>query len=313
MVFSPGIFSEKQIDVMANCDETLNILVGSVRSGKTIASLIAFLRILQFFPDSNIMFVGKSDKTLYRNVLMPLKEIVGSSNFSYSRTIGEGRVFKHNFYTAGAYDEKSVEKIQGITLALAYGDEVTTWPESFFQMLISRLSEKGAKFIGTCNPEGPYHWLKKKFIDRENEISLRSWVFYLDENQNLPLDYVKKLKEFYTGLWFKRLILAQWVLAEGAVYDMFSEDKHVREIDADTWRNIVIKHVSVDYGTNNPTVFQLWGTDGHRRYLKKEYYYDSKEHGRQKTDAEYARDLIQFIGPEHVQCAIIDPSAASFK
>ena len=259
------------------------------------------------------MFVGKSDKTLYRNVLMPLREIVGKSNFSYSRTIGEGKIYSHHFYTVGAYDEKSVDKIQGITLALAYGDELTTWPENFFQMLISRLSEYDAKFIGTCNPEGPYHWLKTKFLDRENEISLKSWEFFLDENKNLPPDYVVRLKQFYTGLFYKRYILGQWVLAEGAIYDMFSEEKHVKTVPDELWNNITTKHVSIDYGTNNPCVFQLWGNDGKKRYLRKEYYYDSKEHGRQKTDAEYAQDLVEFLGSEKVWSVIVDPSAASFK
>jgi len=313
MAFKPGIFSGKQLDVMANCAETLNILVGSVRSGKTIASLIAFLMLLPLYQGSNILFVGKSDKTLYRNVLMPLKEIVGQSNFSYSRTIGEGKIFEYPFYTAGAYDEKSVDKIQGITLALAYGDEITTWPENFFQMLISRLSEYNAKFIGTCNPEGPYHWLKTGFLDRENEISLKSWEFFLDENKNLPSDYVVRLKQFYTGLFYKRYILGQWVLAEGAIYDMFSEEKHVRKISEELWKNITIKHVSVDYGTHNPCVFQMWGNDGHKRYLKREYYYDSNEKGKQKTDAEYADDLLNFIGLDHIYGVIVDPSAASFK
>lgn len=313
MAFKPGIFSQKQIDVMANCVATLNILVGSVRSGKTIASLIAFLMLLPLYKGSNIMFVGKSDKTLYRNVLMPLKEIVGQSNFSYSRTIGEGKIYGYPFYTAGAYDEKSVDKIQGITLALAYGDEVTTWPENFFQMLISRLSEENAKFVGTCNPEGPYHWLKTNFLDREGKISLKSWEFFLDENKNLPPDYVIRLKQFYTGLFYKRYILGQWVLAEGAIYDMFSEEKHVKEIPYEIWNAITNKHVSVDYGTNNPCVFQLWGNDGEKRYLKKEYYYDSKVHGKQKTDAEYAQDLIEFIGTEQISSVIVDPSAASFK
>jgi hypothetical protein len=34
---------------------------------------------------------------------------------------------------------------------------------------------------------------------------------------------------------------------------------------------------------------------------------------RQKTDAEYADDLVEFIGPNNDAKVIIDPSAASFK
>lgn len=313
MAFKPGIFSETQLDVMANCTATINLLEGAVRSGKTIASIIAMAKLILTGPQGNILFVGKTDRTLYRNILQPMEEIFQPSNFSFRRGTGEGTLFGRHFYTAGANDERAYTKIQGITLALAYGDEVAAWPESFFQMLISRLSEPGARFVGSLNPEGPYHWLKVKFLDREQELSLRSWHFNLEDNQNLDKEYIENLKHFYTGIWFRRYILGEWCLAEGIIYDMFSEERHVSPVTSEIWRNITIKYVSCDYGTHNPTVFQLWGMDNNTRYLKKEYYYDSKETGRQKTDEEYAQDLVNFISGEEIQSVIIDPSAASFK
>jgi hypothetical protein len=102
-------------------------------------------------------------------------------------------------------------------------------------------------------------------------------------------------------------------MAEGAIYDMFSEEKHVSTVTPEQWESCYAKHVSCDYGTGNPTVFQMWGHNGRKRYLKKEYYYDSREIGKQKTDAQYAEDLERFIGLEDIQSVIIDPSAASFK
>ena len=49
--------------------------------------------------------------------------------------------------------------------------------------------------------------------------------------------------------------------------------------------------------------------------IEKEYYYDSKVHQRQKTDSEYAMDLISFttglVAP--VRGIYVDPSAASFR
>ena len=47
--------------------------------------------------------------------------------------------------------------------------------------------------------------------------------------------------------------------------------------------------------------------------MTREYYWDSAVEMRQKTDAEYADDLAQFIGPQRRAKVIIDPSAASFK
>ena len=48
-------------------------------------------------------------------------------------------------------------------------------------------------------------------------------------------------------------------------------------------------------------------------WIVREYYWDSAKQMRQKTDAEYADDLAEFIGPERNAKVIIDPSAASFK
>ena len=313
MAFKPGSFSDKQIDVMFHCDSTINALEGSVRSGKTIASLFAFVFLLPDYPGGNILFVGKTDRTLYRNIIKPLEEIFGSDKVVFRRGSGDGELFGHPFYVAGANDEKAITKIQGLTLALAYGDEVTTWPESFFQMLLSRLSEKNAKLVCTMNPDGPYHWFKVNYLDRENIISLKSWKFLLEENKNLPPEYVENLKKFYTGLFYRRYILGEWCLAEGTIFDMFDESRHVTSITNDIWRNIIIKYVSVDYGTSNKCVFQLWGTDGRTRYLKKEYCYDSKDKGKQKTDSEYADDMLSFIGSEEIYSICVDPSAASFK
>jgi PBSX family phage terminase large subunit len=313
MTFKAGSFSEKQLDVMLNPDETINALVGSVRSGKTIASLFSLVFLLPKYPHGNILLIGKTDKTLYRNIIKPLQEIFGENEVRFSRGTGEGVIFGHPFFATGANDEKAITKIQGLTLSLAYGDEVTTWPENFFNMLISRLSDKDAKLICTMNPEGPYHWFKVNFLDREEELSLKSWLFLLDENKNLDPKYVVNLKKFYTGLFYRRYVEGAWVLAEGAIYDMFDEPIHVAPVTQDIWRNVIQKYVSIDYGTTNKCVFQLWGIYLGKRYLKKEYCYDSKEAGRQKTDSQYANDLIDFIGAETINQIIIDPSAASFK
>jgi hypothetical protein len=53
--------------------------------------------------------------------------------------------------------------------------------------------------------------------------------------------------------------------------------------------------------------------DGKMFWVAREYYWDSAKQMRQKTDAEYADDLVKFIGPQRNAKVIIDPSAASFK
>lgn len=47
-------------------------------------------------------------------------------------------------------------------------------------------------------------------------------------------------------------------------------------------------------------------------YRVKEFYYDARERGRQKTDGEYAEDLKNLAGGRCIEIVIVDPSAASF-
>ena len=78
------------------------------------------------------------------------------------------------------------------------------------------------------------------------------------------------------------------------------------EGDFQEWR------ISVDYGTANPASFGLWGRQGEIWYRVGEFYYDSRREGRQKTDAEYVRDLRELAEGREITRVIVDPSAASF-
>ena len=78
--------------------------------------------------------------------------------------------------------------------------------------------------------------------------------------------------------------------------------------------NIERYAVSCDYGTVNPSSFGLWGLSDGVWYRLKEYYYNSRTEGFQRTDEEHYKGLAELcsdckIKPEAVVC---DPSAASF-
>lgn len=320
MSFNWGLFSHKQLEVIANSTARMNILDGSVRSGKTISSLVTWIMFVSEAPPGELLMAGKTERTLKRNILDVLEQMVGQRYFKYSLGSGEATLFGRRIYLVGANDMRSEGKIRGLTLAGAYGDEITLWPESFFTMLLSRLSISGAKFIGTTNPDSPYHWLMRNYLRRVSELDLKRWHFSLEDNPNLDQKYVEALKREYTGLWYKRYILGQWVQAEGVVYDMWDESKYVRPtID----RPYTQYYVSIDYGTQNPMAFGLWGyvppstkANPHEFesawYKIKEYHYDGRAKGRQKTDEEYYHDLVEFVGELPIRSVIIDPSAASF-
>ena len=160
-------------------------------------------------------------------------------------------------YVVGANDERAeAKRIRGATFAGALVDEATIVPESFFRMLLSRLSVDGAKLFATTNPDSPYHWLKTQFIDREAELDLKVFKFNLEDNPSLSQNYIKALKSEYQGLWYRRFINGEWVLAEGSVYDFFDQKIHCRREPPSYAKYYV---AGVDYGTANPFAAVLSG------------------------------------------------------
>lgn len=305
--------SPKQAQSLVEATARYNIWVGAVRSGKSFASLIRWEGFVQRAPkEGTLMFVGKSRDTLKRNILEPLEDMLGSSRFRYWLGKGEARLYDRTIHIVGANDERAEHKIRGSTLAGVYIDELTIIPECVFSMLQSRLSVPGAMCFATTNPDSPFHWAKK-FIDRQDELDIKSWSFNLDDNPSLGQVFKDNLRKEYRGLWYDRYICGQWVLAEGTIFDFFDRSNHVIDYPPGMADYYV---VGVDYGTTNPTAFSLIGYSSKtqpNRWLEKEYYWDSKKTLRQKTDTEYAEDLKKFIGSYNVRAIYIDPSAVSFR
>jgi PBSX family phage terminase large subunit len=337
-LFTPIIHpNSKSEESLYRSTRRLNIWEGSVRSGKTISSILRWVKwVVTEAPDEGeLLMTGKTYKTMERNVLNPIIDMLGSRNAWYNRGTGEFFIQGCNrpINIIGANDERSQEKIRGATICGAYGDELTLWPESFFKMLLSRLSVKGAKFFGTTNPDSPYHWLKKEYINRQHELDMAVFHFILEDNPFLDPDYVSSLKKEYTGLWYKRFIDGLWVLAEGAVYDMWDDDLHTLDVRAMLEADVKGGRrgqprfrryfVAIDYGTNNPCTFGLYGFDKGvvtmggkaiipKVYLEREYYWDSNVTSRQKTDAQYGDDFVKWLGGIRPEAIYVDPSALSF-
>lgn len=287
----------------------INLLEGSVSSGKTWISLVLWAFWVKTMPEDKLyMMCAKSLTTLENNCLKLLQELVGEDNFEYSKNQKKGKLFGRQILFEGACDIRSESKIRGITLQGAYCDELTQFPKEFFTMLLSRLRLPGAKLIATTNPDSPAHWLKKEYIDRKNELDFLSIKFLLDDNTTLPDDYVRNIKAEYTGIFYERFILSMWTLAEGVIYPMYKEA--VAEPPSGTPDKYVL---SIDYGTQNPFAALLWAKFGDVWYAVREYYYSGRATGIQKTDEEYGKDLDKFV--EDINgyiTTIIDPSAASF-
>ena len=218
-------YSEKQKQVLRQANKRWNILYGATRSGKTFVSYsLALLHIKQHEND-NILFAGKTLNTIDRNVFDPMRRIFGEQYISQIIDKKEIDIFGKRCYVVGANDERAITKIQGVGLGYAYLDELTTFPENFFQMLKSRLDAPNACCDATCNPESPSHFVKQ-FIDKP-DVGCYAEHFTLYDNPFLTPDFVRALENEYRGtIYFDKWVLGNWVKAEGLVFPLFKREKH---------------------------------------------------------------------------------------
>lgn len=326
----PPLLSTQQARSLVEAQCRICIWEGAIRSGKTIASLAAWLTHLAAMRDElgEAFVFGRTRDAIARNVFAPLTTVpllrALAPGTTYTSGAPTATILGQPVHVLGASDRQAEEKLRGLTGKSAYGDELTVLPAPFFRQALGRLSTKGARLYGTTNPDNPGHWLRTEYLDRprvplgvepdedDDRLDLASWHFGIDDNPHLNRKYVRSIKAEYVGLWYQRMIEGRWVQAEGAIYDAFDPDRHV----VDTLPPI--DHVigcGVDYGTTAAfAALILAVTRDGRLVLTREYRHDSKLARRQLTDAEYSTELRAWLDlePERPQWLIVDPSAASF-
>lgn len=316
-------FSEKQRQILKFPYSEYDALIcdGAVRSGKTsIMSLSFFLWAMGNFNNCAFAFCGKSVGAVERNIITPLLSITYlKQNFEirYNRSehvIIAGRGQKENrFYCFGGKDESSYTLIQGVTLAGVMLDEVALMPRSFVEQALARCSVTGSKMWFNCNPENPRHWFRQEWILKAPQKNALHIHFMMDDNPSLSEETKERYRNMYSGVFYQRYILGQWVMSEGVIYDMFDQDLNTfNPGEEPIWmKRRSTRTIACDYGTTNPMRFLDVYDDGETVRVVREYNWDSREEHRQKTDKEYADDFMAFMGEEYC-AAIVDPSAASF-
>lgn len=326
-VFKFKAFSRRQKQILTwwlpespVCDMDGIIADGAIRSGKTVAMALSFVMwAMESFDEQNFAMCGKTIGSFRRNVLTGLKLTVRSRGYMLKDHRADNLVeisrngITNYFYIFGGKDERSQDLIQGITLAGVFFDEVALMPQSFVNQATARCSVDNSKYWFNCNPQGPHHWFKTEWIDKCGEKNLIYLHFTMNDNLSLSEKVKIRYRNQYSGVFYQRYILGLWVVAEGLIYDMFSREKHVKDIVNIYQQLTGFRYVSCDYGTQNATVFLLWekGRDG-IWYCIREYYYSGRDSGKQKTDAEFVKDMDAFLDGAKIKAIIVDPSAASF-
>lgn len=310
----------KQLDFIINSKAKWNLAHGSVRSGKTVASVFRYLQSLEQSPDNRNYIVGHTFDTAYRNVVRLIMESPELSIFRpFCTWSGKKLYFRDKDITIlGAKDEGAVKAFQGDTFSKIYCDEMTLYPLNIIEMIDTRLSKTYSQGFAAMNPTFPAHPLKT-WIDKAQDGNKDYYAlhFTLEDNPYVDAEYKNRIKNSLSGVFYKRNYLGLWCLAEGAIFDFFDRNIYVLKKPpraAEYWI------AGIDYGTINSFACSLIGIStgkydqsGIQRWVEKEYVWDSIAKGRQKTNSEYADDVFEFLSPYGVQHVYVDPSAAAFK
>ena len=296
-------------------DREAIICDGAVRSGKTLClGLSFFCWAMSTFRGQRFGLCGKTAVSLRRNLLETVRPALEELGFRWEERVSRNQVkvrfggWENTFYLFGGRDEGSASLIQGVTLAGVLLDEAALMPRSFVEQAAARCSVEGSRLWFSCNPEGPEHWFYREWIQKAEQRRALYLHFTMADNPDLSPAVRARYERGFSGTFYRRFVLGEWAAAQGRVYDFFDESwvRPAPEGEMEQWR------ISCDYGTANPASFGLWGLREGVWYRVKEYYYDSRRCGAQKTDGEYAAALAELAGGRPVRKVIVDPSAASF-
>ena len=311
--------SDKQKKILAFPYSRYDALIcdGAVRSGKTSIMMWAYVRwAMENFSGQRFGVCGRTVDSCTKNIIVPFtamslakeRYIIRWRRGDKVMEVRRGAVTNY-FEVFGGKDEASYTLIQGRTLAGVLLDEVVLMPRSFVEQASARCSVSGSKLWFNCNPEGPMHWFYREWILRAEERGALYLHFTMDDNPSLSPRIRARYEKAYSGTFYRRFILGEWTAAKGLIYDFFTPQEYCARVPEKPWERV---RISIDYGTVNPTSFGLWALKDGVWYRAREYYFDSRREGRQKTDTEYVADLKKFAAGEIVEKVIVDPSAASF-
>lgn len=297
-------------------DKDAIILDGSIRSGKTLCMSLSFIMWSFYrFNDSSFAICGKTIRSVKRNVIAPIEKNLNELGFKTNMCLSENLLKisfgkrENRYYLFGGKDESSGSLIQGMTLSGVLLDEVVLMPRSFVEQAIARCSKEESKFWFNCNPEHPGHWFYQEWILKRDLKNAMYLHFNMHDNPSLSQELINRYESIYSGTFYKRFIEGKWVASQGIVYPFMSKQEAFCKVPSDDFESYVI---SCDYGTVNPSSFGLWGQLNGIWYRIKEYYFDSRKEGYQRTDEEHYTGLLELADNRCIRTIIVDPSAASF-
>ncbi len=261
---------------MLSKSEQLGVF-GGIGAGKSYSILYKIRELMRLTPGS-IWLVG-------RNTLKDLREDTYETCFGadglfnglgkFNKNTHEFQMFNNSKIYFKHFDDPAA--LRGPSVAGIFIEQAEMVKKDVFDTLTGRLRQWGNPknktslsyrytqkfgksanhihvpkhyFFMAANPDAG-SWIKKEFIDKE----MPGWELILtttyDNKDNLPADYIEKLRAQHNDIWVSKFIMGSWEKAEGIVYPEFTNEHIIDPISIPQKSRIF---VAIDPGYQHASV-----------------------------------------------------------
>lgn len=288
---------------------------GAVRGGKTAAAVTAFA--LFAIPLGGPFIIGaRSAGAIRRTVIPELMKVCRSLGVPFAVHYGRNEATMGDcvLHLFGAPTEASQDAVQGMTAQGAFLDEMVLMPRSFVEQVKARLSMPGARLYGTMNPGPPTHYVKEEYLDRLDDIDGVAVQFGMADNPSLTPETIDAYERSFTGVFYRRYILGEWVAAEGSIFPHYRVGLPARPDRLRDWTN------GADLGMGGTTASVLLGCDRPRapreppiEFVMGEYFHHAGSRGAMPAET-HAVAMLALCGHFKVHAPFyVDPSATALR
>ena len=289
------------------------IAEGPAETGKTLAACWKLHLLALKYPASQWVIVRKIQRDLYGSVLQTWERVIKGAPVT---TYGGEKPEKYQYsngatvWVAGMDNPGKVLSSERDGMYVNQSEQLTL---DDWESLTTRTTGRNAvvpfpQIFGDCNPSGSGHWIR----DRSKKKILRLIPTHHQDNPTLYTDdgvlteqgkrTMARLDNL-SGVRKKRLKEGIWATAEGAVYDTFDAQVHVK-VRPDS--EMVSWYLAMDEGYTNPAVILLVGVDGDGRWHVAREWYE-----RGKLESVVVAQAKEWYLEKHCSGVAVDSSAAS--
>ena len=295
---------------LLSSDRRLTMVLGSIRSGKTVTLAIAFVEFARRFPPGTEFLVGgHSIGAAVRNVATPMERQLRGHGVEYQFVRGgttphlliDGKVL---WFVGGANANDS-DRIQGMTAGGALLDEAPLLHPDFLAQASARCSLPGSKIVHSGNKTSAYHPYKLDWWDRSEELNAETWEFTLQDAWWLDDQTRLGWEREIGGHLYQRWVANEFADPEGLVYP---NPPRVHGPTEYTGQQVL----GVDYGPAGTTAGVLLAERvGGGWDAVDEYYWDANKMGIIKSAEEQAGEMRRQF--PFVDRIAVDPSGVALR